>query len=144
MIMKTYSLKKEEVERNWFLLDATDRVLGRVATKIADRIRGKDKPTYTPHTDGGDYVIVVNSEKINMSGKKITEIQIFTHTGYPGGCSEINLAELRRSKPERIIEKAVRGMLPHNRLGRSRNSHLKVYSGPEHPHSAQQPKILEL
>ena len=142
--MKTYSLKKEEVQRNWFVVDATDRVLGRVATKIADKIRGKDKPTFTPHTDGGDYVIVINAEKIKVTGNKETDKVYFKHTGYPGGGSEISLAELRRSKPHRILENAVKGMLPHNRLGRSIFSHLKVYSGPDHPHSAQKPKTLEI
>ena len=142
--MKTYSLKKEEVQRNWFVVDATDRVLGRVATKIADKIRGKDKPSFTPHTDGGDYVIVINAEKIKVTGNKETDKVYFKHTGYPGGGSEISLAELRRSKPHRILENAVKGMLPHNRLGRSIFSHLKVYSGPDHPHSAQKPKRLEI
>ena len=142
--MKTYSLKKEEVQRNWFVVDATDRVLGRVATKIADKIRGKDKPTFTPHTDGGDYVIVINAEKIKVTGNKETDKVYFKHTGYPGGGSEISLAEMRRSKPHRILENAVKGMLPHNRLGRSIFSHLKVYSGPDHPHSAQKPKTLEI
>ena len=142
--MKTYSLKKEEAQRNWFVVDATDRVLGRVATKIADKIRGKDKTTFTPHTDGGDYVIVINAEKIKVTGNKETDKVYFKHTGYPGGGSEISLAEMRRSKPHRILENAVKGMLPHNRLGRSIYSHLKVYSGPDHPHSAQKPKTLEI
>ena len=142
--MKTYSLKKEEVQRNWFVVDVTDRVLGRVATKIADKIRGKDKPSFTPHTDGGDYVIVINAEKIKVTGNKETDKVYFKHTGYPGGGSEISLAEMRRTKPHRILENAVKGMLPHNRLGRSIFSHLKVYSGPDHPHSAQKPKTLEI
>ena len=142
--MKTISIKKSEISKNWWLADAEGQVLGRFSSKIAQYLRGKHKVDFTPHMDMGDFVVVINAEKIKVTGNKERDKTYFKHTGYPGGGSEINLAELRRSKPERIIEKAVRGMLPHNRLGRSINSHLKVYSGPEHPHSAQQPKILEL
>ena len=115
MIMKTYSLKKEEVERNWFVIDVTDRVLGRVATKIADRIRGKDKPTFTPHTDGGDYVIVVNAEKIKVTGSKYTDKKYYKHSLYPGGLKTKTFKEVNENNPERIIEDAVKGMLPKNK-----------------------------
>ena len=142
--MKTISIKKSEITKNWWLADAEGQVLGRFSSKVAQYLRGKHKADFTPHMDMGDFVVVINAEKIKVTGNKERDKTYFKHTGYPGGGSEINLAELRRSRPERIIEKAVRGMLPHNRLGRSINSHLKVYSGPEHPHNAQQPKILEI
>jgi len=139
MIMKTYSLKKEEVERNWFLLDATDKVLGRVATKIADRIRGKDKPTFTPHTDGGDYVVVINAEKIKVTGSKFTDKKYYRHSLYPGGLKTKTFKDLNKDNPERIIEEAVKGMLPKNKLGRSMIKKLKVYKGSEHNHESQKP-----
>ena len=139
MIMKTYSLKKEEVERNWFLLDATDKVLGRVATKIADRIRGKDKPTFTPHTDGGDYVVVINAEKIKVTGSKFTDKKYYRHSLYPGGLKTKTFKDLNKDNPERIIEEAVKGMLPKNKLGRSMIKKLKVYRGAEHNHESQKP-----
>ena len=139
MIMKTYSLKKEEVERNWFLLDATDKVLGRVATKIADRIRGKDKPTFTPHTDGGDYVVVINAEKIKVTGSKFTDKKYYRHSLYPGGLKTKTFKDLNKNNPERIIEEAVKGMLPKNKLGRSMIKKLKVYRGSEHNHESQKP-----
>ena len=139
MIMKTYSLKKEEVERNWFLLDATDKVLGRVATKIADRIRGKDKPTFTPHTDGGDYVVVINAEKIKVTGSKFTDKKYYRHSLYPGGLKTKIFKDLNKDNPERIIEEAVKGMLPKNKLGRSMIKKLKVYRGSEHNHESQKP-----
>jgi|TARA_X000000368_G_scaffold82699_1_gene62549 large subunit ribosomal protein L13 len=137
--MKTYSLKKEEVERNWFLLDATDKVLGRVATKIADRIRGKDKPTFTPHTDGGDYVVVINAEKIKVTGSKFTDKKYYRHSLYPGGLKTKTFKDLNKDNPERIIEEAVKGMLPKNKLGRSMIKKLKVYRGSEHNHESQKP-----
>ena len=137
--MKTYSLKKEEVERNWFLLDATDKVLGRVATKIADRIRGKDKPTFTPHTDGGDYVVVINAEKIKVTGSKFTDKKYYRHSLYPGGLKTKTYKDLNKDNPERIIEEAVKGMLPKNKLGRSMIKKLKVYRGSEHNHESQKP-----
>jgi len=137
--MKTYSLKKEEVERNWFLLDATDKVLGRVATKIADRIRGKDKATFTPHTDGGDYVIVINAEKIKVTGSKFTDKKYYRHSLYPGGLKTKTFKDLNKDNPERIIEEAVKGMLPKNKLGRSMIKKLKVYKGSEHNHESQKP-----
>ena len=139
MIMKTYSLKKEEVQRNWFVVDATDRVLGRVATKIADKIRGKDKPTITPHTDGGDYVIVINAEKIKVTGSKFNNKIYYRHSLYPGGLKSQTFKELNKKNPERIIEEAVKGMLPKNKLGKSMIKKLKVFQGPNHNHESQQP-----
>ena len=139
MIMKTYSLKKEEVQRNWFVVDATDRVLGRVATKIADKIRGKDKPTFTPHTDGGDYVIVINAEKIKVTGSKFINKIYYRHSLYPGGLKSQTFKELNKKNPERIIEEAVKGMLPKNKLGKSMIKKLKVFQGPNHDHESQQP-----
>ena len=137
--MKTYSLKKEEVHRNWFVVDATDRVLGRVATKIADKIRGKDKPTFTPHTDGGDYVIVINAEKIKVTGSKFNNKIYYRHSLYPGGLKSQTFKELNEKNPERIIEEAVKGMLPKNKLGKSIIKKLKVFQGPNHDHESQQP-----
>ena len=137
--MNTYTLKKEEVQRNWFVLDATDRVLGRVATKIADKIRGKDKPTFTPHTDGGDYVIVINAEKIKVTGSKFNNKIYYRHSLYPGGLKSQTFKELNEKNPERIIEEAVKGMLPKNKLGKSIIKKLKVFQGPNHDHESQQP-----
>jgi len=137
--MKTYSLKKEEVDRNWFVVDATDKILGRFATKIADRIRGKDKPTFTPHTDGGDYVIVINAEKVRVTGQKFKDKKYYKHSLYPGGLKTQTFKELLQSNPERIIEDAVKGMLPKNKLGKSMIKKLKVFSGPDHDHESQQP-----
>jgi len=142
--MKTISIKKSEISKDWWIADAEDQVLGRFASKIAQILRGKHKPNFTPHMDMGDFVIVVNADKVKVTGKKETDKTYFKHTGYPGGGSETSLADLRRSKPERILENAVKGMLPHNRLGRSIISHLKIYSGADHPHSAQKPQTLEL
>ena len=137
--MNTYTLKKEEVQRNWFVIDATDRVLGRVATKIADKIRGKDKPTFTPHTDGGDYVIVINAEKIKVTGSKFNNKIYYRHSLYPGGLKSQTFKELNEKNPERIIEEAVKGMLPKNKLGKSIIKKLKVFQGPNHDHESQQP-----
>ena len=137
--MKTYTLKKEEVKRSWFLLDAKDKVLGRVATKIADRIRGKDKPTYTPHTDGGDYVIVVNAELIKVTGAKYDKKKYYKHSLYPGGLKTKTFKELNKNNPEKIIENAVKGMLPKNKLGKSIIKKLKIFKGPEHEHESQKP-----
>ena len=139
MIMKTFSLKKENVERQWYVIDASDKILGRVATKIADRIRGKDKPTFTPHTDGGDYVVVVNAEKIKVTGAKFEDKKYYTHSLYPGGLKTRTFREMNERFPERIIEEAVKGMLPKNKLGKSMIKKLKVFSGPEHEHESQQP-----
>jgi len=142
--MKTYSLKKEDVVREWFVLDVTDKVLGRIATKIADRIRGKDKPTFTPHTDGGDYVIVVNAEKIKVTGSKFSDKKYYTHSLYPGGLKTQTFRELHEKNPEKIIEEAVKGMLPKNKLGKSMIKKLKVFKGPSHDHDSQQPKEWKL
>jgi len=142
--MKTYSLKKEDVVREWFVLDVTDKVLGRVATKIADRIRGKDKPTFTPHTDGGDYVIVVNAEKIKVTGSKFSDKKYYTHSLYPGGLKTQTFRELHEKNPEKIIEEAVKGMLPKNKLGKTMIKKLKVFKGPSHDHDSQQPKEWKL
>jgi large subunit ribosomal protein L13 len=137
--MKTFSLKKENVERQWYVIDASDKILGRVANKIADRIRGKDKPTFTPHTDGGDYVVVINAEKIKVTGAKFEDKKYYTHSLYPGGLKTRTFREMNERFPERIIEEAVKGMLPKNKLGKSMIKKLKVFSGPEHEHESQQP-----
>ena len=142
--MKTYTLKKEEVERNWFLLDATDKILGRVATKIADKIRGKDKPTFTPHTDGGDYVVVINAEKIKVTGSKFTDKKYYRHSLYPGGLKTKTFKDLNKDNPERVIEEAVKGMLPKNKLGKSMIKKLKVFKGPNHDHESQRPTEWKL
>ena len=142
--MKTLSIKKSDIEKDWWVADAEGQILGRFASKIAQVLRGKHKVNFTPHMDMGDCVVVVNADKIQVTGKKETDKTYFRHTGYPGGGKETSLAEIRRKKPERIVENAVKGMLPHNRLGRSILSHLKVYAGSDHPHAAQQPQELEL
>jgi len=142
--MKTLSIKKSDIEKDWWVADAEGQILGRFASKIAQVLRGKHKVNFTPHMDMGDFVVVINADKIQVTGKKETDKTYFRHTGYPGGGKETSLAEFRRKKPERIVENAVKGMLPHNRLGRSILSHLKVYAGADHPHAAQQPQSLEL
>ncbi len=139
MFMKTYSLKKEEVTRSWFVLDASDKVLGRLATKIADKIRGKDKTSFTPHTDGGDYVIVVNAEKIKVTGSKFTDKKYYTHSLYPGGLKTRTFKDLNEKNPEKIIENAVKGMLPKNKLRNEIIKKLKVFKGPDHDHESQKP-----
>ena len=142
--MKTYSAKKEEVERNWYLVDGSGKVLGRLASQVAHVLRGKTKPIYTPHVDCGDYVIVVNAEKIHVTGQKMNQKKYYRHSGYPGGLKEVTLRDQLQKFPNRVIEAAVRGMLPKNRLGRRMFKKLKVYAGPNHPHQAQQPKPMEL
>lgn len=142
--MKTFSAKPETVKRDWYVIDATDKVLGRVATEIARRLRGKHKPEYTPHVDTGDYIIVINADKIAVTGKKEWDKMYYHHTGYPGGIKSVSLDKQRDKHPERIIESAVRGMLPKNPLGRAMFRKLKVYRGAEHNHAAQQPKALEI
>ncbi|SFL90629.1 50S ribosomal protein L13 [Halanaerobium salsuginis] len=142
--MSTYMAKNEEIERNWYVVDAADKTLGRLASKIAQYIRGKHKPTFTPHVDTGDYIIVVNAEKIKLTGNKWDQKNYYRHTNYPGGIKEVSYKELLVKNPEFIIEKAVKGMLPHNKLGNKMIKKLKVYSGPNHPHQAQQPENLEL
>ncbi|TDY04270.1 50S ribosomal protein L13 [Thiohalophilus thiocyanatoxydans] len=142
--MKTFSAKPETVKRDWYVIDATDKVLGRVATEIARRLRGKHKPEYTPHVDAGDYIIVINADKIAVTGQKEWDKMYYHHTGYPGGIKSVSLDKQRAKHPERIIESAVRGMLPKNPLGRAMFRKLKVYRGAEHNHAAQQPKALEI
>jgi len=142
--MKTFSAKPETVKRDWYVVDATDKVLGRLAAEIAHRLRGKHKAEYTPHVDTGDYIVVVNADKIAVTGNKEADKVYHHHTGYPGGLKSITLQKLRAKAPEMIIEKAVRGMLPKNPLGRAMFRKLKVYAGAEHAHAAQQPKTLEL
>ena len=141
--MKTISIKKTEITKNWWVADAEGKILGRFASKISQILRGKHKPYFTPHMDMGDFVVIINAEKINVTGKKETNKTYFSHTGYPGGGKEKSLASVRKSNPERILMNAVKGMLPHNKLGRSMLTHLKIYSGPNHPHLAQNPKNLE-
>ena len=137
--MKTYSLKKQDVKRNWFVIDVSDKILGRIAVKIADKIRGKDKPSFTPHTDGGDYVIVVNAEKIKVTGSKYDNKKYYRHSLFPGGLKTENFKDLVAKNPERILEEAVKGMLPKNKLNKSIIKKLKVFSGPNHDHESQQP-----
>ena len=141
--MKTYSIKAGEIQKDWFVADAENKILGRLASKVAQVLKGKHKPTYTPHMDMGDFVVVVNAEKVRVSGKKEMQKTYFSHSGYPGGTKELDLYTLRRIHPERVIQNAVKGMLPHNSLGRHMMRNLKIYSGPDHPHSAQEPKVME-
>ncbi len=142
--MKTFSAKPESVERGWFVVDATDKVLGRLASEIALRLRGKHKPEYTPHVDTGDYIVVVNAEKVHVTGRKASNKMYHRHTGYPGGLKSETFEKLVSKAPERVIETAVKGMLPKGPLGRSMYRKLKVYAGPEHQHAAQQPKPLKI
>ncbi|BAU58496.1 50S ribosomal protein L13 [Halorhodospira halochloris] len=142
--MKTYSAKPAEVQRDWYLVDATDKTLGRLASEIAYRLRGKHKAVYTPHVDTGDYIVVVNADKVRLTGRKESDKHYFWHTGYPGGMKRRTVSEMREQHPERIVEKAVRGMMPKNRLGRAMTKKLKVYAGSEHQHHAQQPQPLEI
>ena len=142
--MKTFSAKPETVKRDWFVIDATDQVLGRLSTEIARRLRGKHKPEYTPHVDTGDYIIVINAEKVRVTGNKESDKMYHHHTGYIGSLKSTNLAKLRKEHPERIIQRSVKGMLPKNALGRAMFRKLKVYAGDSHKHEAQQPRPLEL
>lgn len=142
--MKTFSAKPQEVERSWFVVDAQDQTLGRLATRIATVLRGKHKPSYTPHVDCGDYVVVVNAEKVRVTGRKLDQKMYYRHSGYPGGLKSVSLRRQLEIFPERVLEAAVRGMLPKNRLGRKMFKKLKVYAGPSHPHQAQEPKQLDL
>jgi large subunit ribosomal protein L13 len=142
--MKTTTVKPGEVQRDWYLVDAEGKTLGRLATQIADTLRGKRKPSYTPHVDTGDFVVVVNAEKIQVTGKKLDDKMVRWHTGYPGGLKERTLREQLERRPTEVIRKAVKGMLPKNKLASAQITKLKVYAGPEHPHAAQQPKRLEL
>jgi len=142
--MKTFSAKSETVKRDWFVVDATDKTLGRLASEVAHRLRGKHKPEYTPHVDTGDYIVVINAAAIRVSGNKATQKTYYHHTGYPGGIKSITFDKLVEKAPERIIEKAVKGMLPKNPLGRAMYGKLKVYAGSDHPHQAQQPVQLDI
>jgi len=142
--MKTISAKPQTVQRDWFVVNAENKVLGRLASEIAKRLRGKHKVVYTPHVDTGDYIIVINAEKIQVTGRKETAKMYYHHSGYPGGIKEIRLDKLRQKAPERIIQNAVKGMLPKGPLGREIYRKLKVYVGPEHKHTAQQPISLDL
>ncbi|MGB4593811.1 MAG: 50S ribosomal protein L13 [Coriobacteriia bacterium] len=142
--MKTYYAKPGEVEREWLVVDATDVPLGRLASEVASILKGKRKPQYTPHVDTGDFVIVINAEKIKVTGNKLQSKRKFRHSGYPGGLKSISLGEMLAKRPERVIEGAVKGMLPKNTLGRAMGMKLKVYAGPEHPHEAQKPRQITL
>jgi large subunit ribosomal protein L13 len=142
--MKTVSARKETVTRQWYVVDAAGKTLGRLCTEIANRLRGKHKPEFTPHVDTGDYIVVVNAEKIVVTGNKTTDKLYQHHTGYPGGIKSISFDKLLVKSPEMIIEKAVKGMMPKNKLSRAMLSKLKVYAGNDHPHSAQQPTLLEI
>ena len=142
--MKTVSAKKESISQEWYVVDATNKTLGRLSTAIANRLRGKHKPEYTPHVDTGDYIVVVNAEKVRVTGNKKTDKIYHHHTGYPGGIKSITFDKLIDKAPEKVIEKAVKGMMPKNKLSRSMLSKLKIYAGSAHPHSAQQPMPLEI
>ncbi len=140
--MKTWNAKAEDVERRWYVVDAEGQTLGRLATRIADALRGKRKPTYTPHVDSGDFVIVVNAEKISVTGKKLDDKRYYRHSGYPGGLRSRTLREQLERRPTEVVRTAVKGMLPRNRLARRQITKLKVYAGPGHPHEAQNPEPL--
>ncbi len=142
--MKTFSAKAHEVRRDWFVVDAADKTLGRLASEIALRLRGKHKPVYTPHVDTGDYIVVVNADKIRVTGRKATDKMYHHHTGYIGNLKSISFEKLQAKAPGRVLELAVKGMLPKNPLGRAMYRKLKIYAGPKHQHAAQQPKALEI
>ena len=140
--MKTTSIRADEITRDWFVVDAEGQTLGRLASEIAQILRGKKKPSYTPHMNMGDFVVVINAEKVKVSGKKEEDKTYFRHSGYPGGITLVNLKTVRQDHPERIVMNAVKGMLPHNSLGRKLLTHLKIYTGNIHPHAAQQPQTI--
>ena len=142
--MKTYTAKTGEVEQGWYVVDAQNKVLGRLAVHIAARLRGKHKPEYTPHVDTGDYIVVVNAAKLRVTGRKAERKIYYRHSGFPGGIKQTNFAKLHAARPERVLQKAVKGMLPKGPLGYAMMRKLKVYAGGTHPHSAQQPKTLEI
>jgi large subunit ribosomal protein L13 len=142
--MKTFVAKEHEIEKNWHLIDASDKVLGRLATEIATILRGKKKPIFTPHMDAGDYVVVVNAEKVVLTGNKLEKKKYYRHSGYVGGLKETTAKEMLEKKPENLIKLAVKGMLPKTSLGRRQLTKLKVYTGPDHPHQAQKPVKLEI
>ena len=142
--MRTYSPKADDVTREWHVIDATDVVLGRLASQAATLLRGKHKPTFAPHVDGGDFVIIINAGKVALTGAKREQKLAYRHSGYPGGLRKQTVGDLLDTRPDKLVEKAVIGMLPHNSLGRSLGRKLKVYAGPEHPHAAQQPQPYEI
>jgi large subunit ribosomal protein L13 len=142
--MKTYVATPATRQRDWLVVDAAGKTLGRVATQIADALRGKRKPEYTPHCDVGDFVIVVNAEKVSVTGEKLSQKRYYRHSGYPGGLRSRTLADMLERRPEEVVRRAVRGMLPRNRLGRAQLRKLKVYAGPDHPHAAQKPVEMEV
>ncbi len=142
--MKTYNPKPGEIQRDWLIVDAEGKTLGRLATQIAERLRGKNKPQFAPHVDTGDFVVVINAEKIAVTGKKLEQKIYYKHSGYPGGLRERTLKEQLNRQPTEVLRKAVKGMLPRNRLGRAQLTKLKIYAGPEHPHEAQAPTTLEV
>jgi len=142
--MKTYSAKAETVQHDWYVVDAADKTLGRLASEIAHRLRGKHKPEYTPHVDTGDYIVVINADKVKVTGAKASDKMYYRHTGYPGGIKSLSFEQLIDTAPERVIQSAVKGMLPRNPLGRAMFKKLKVYAGGEHPHTAQQPQALNI
>ena len=142
--METTSIRINEISRDWFIIDAENQTLGRLSSEIAQILRGNKKPFFTPHMDMGDFVIVINAEKVKVTGKKEKDKTYFRHSGFPGGSTQVNLKKVRQDYPERIITNAVKGMLPHNRLGRKLLTHLKVYSGKLHPHTAQKPQTITL
>ena len=142
--MKTFTAKPESVKRDWYVVDANGKTLGRIATEIASRLRGKHKPEYTPHVDTGDYIIVINAEKVAVTGNKAQAKMYYSHTGFPGGIKEINFEKLIAKKPEMVLESAIKGMLPKGPLGRAMFRKLKVYAGAEHQHAAQHPQVLDI
>lgn len=142
--MRTYSPKASEITREWHVIDATDVVLGRLATQTAALLRGKHKPTFVPHMDMGDFVIIINADKVALTGSKLEQKKAYRHSGFPGGMTATSYSELLATNPERAVEKAVKGMIPHNKLGRAQLTKLKVYAGPTHPHAAQNPKPFEI
>jgi large subunit ribosomal protein L13 len=142
--MKTFTAKPESVQRDWFVVDATGKTLGRLATEIASRLRGKHKPEYTPHVDTGDYIVVINADKVAVTGKKAQNKKYYSHSGFPGGIKEITFEKLLDKKPEMVLETAIKGMLPKGPLGRAMFRKLKVYAGAEHQHAAQQPQVLDI
>ena len=142
--MRTYIEKKESAVQKWYLIDAKDQVLGRVASTVAARLRGKHKPTFTPFVDMGDYVIIINAEKVKLTGNKVNKKKYIWHSGYPGGLKERSFPEMMKMNPTSILRKAIKGMLPHNKLGRKQLLHVKIYPGEEHPHQAQKPEPMEI
>jgi len=141
--LTTFMAKPQEIERKWYVIDATDKALGRLATEAARILRGKHKPIFTPHVDTGDHVVIINAEKIKLTGNKLTQKKFYRHSGYPGGLKSVSYEVLMKTKPELAVRSAIEGMIPHNRLGRQVVKKLKVYRGSEHPHQAQKPEIWE-